>query len=104
MDKKNKELTRDDEIVKASIDYDIENGLQNVVGCNSVLKDYEYIYFNQNRAFVAGAKWADRNPRKGLVDIDKVCEWLEENLDNYVYNKGFVSKNGFIKSLRMAEE
>lgn len=26
--------------------------------------------------FIAGANWADEHPRKGLVDIDKVCEFL----------------------------
>ena len=27
----------------------------------------------------AGAKWADRHPREGLVDIEKACEYLEFN-------------------------
>ena len=26
--------------------------------------------------FVDGAKWADENPKEGLVSIDKACEWL----------------------------
>ena len=29
--------------------------------------------------FVCGAEWSDEHPRKGLVDIEKVCEWLKEN-------------------------
>ena len=28
--------------------------------------------------FVQGAQWADKRPRKGLVDIDKVCHFLGE--------------------------
>ena len=28
-------------------------------------------------------KWADENPKKGLVDIDRVCEWLDDHLDDY---------------------
>lgn len=26
--------------------------------------------------FEAGVEWADAHPRKGLVDIDRVCEFL----------------------------
>lgn len=29
--------------------------------------------------FERGVDWADRHPRKGLVDIDKACAWLAEN-------------------------
>ncbi len=35
------------------------------------------IYFYAD-AFEGGAVWADEHPRKGLVDIDKVCKWLEK--------------------------
>ena len=27
--------------------------------------------------YVWGAEWADEHPKKGLVDIDKVCEYLK---------------------------
>ena len=27
--------------------------------------------------YIAGAQWADLHPRKGLVDIEKACEWLK---------------------------
>ena len=33
--------------------------------------------------FVQGALWADEHPRKGLVDIEKVCEWLALNAEVY---------------------
>lgn len=36
-------------------------------------------------AFIYGAKWADEHPKEGLVSIDKVCEWLRENIDAYSY-------------------
>ena len=29
--------------------------------------------------FLEGVKWADEHPRKGLVDIDKACKYLEEH-------------------------
>lgn len=31
--------------------------------------------------FCNGAKWSDEHPRKGLVDINEVCEWLDGFLD-----------------------
>ena len=46
--------------------------------------DKEYI----EKAFQAGAKWADENPKEGLVSIDKVCEWIG---DAYLY--GVLDKN-----------
>ena len=35
--------------------------------------DKEYV----EKAFQAGAKWADENPIAGLVSLDKVCKYLE---------------------------
>ena len=32
-------------------------------------------------SFIEGAKWADENPKEGLVSIDKVCKYL----DNVLY-------------------
>ena len=34
-------------------------------------------------AFKEGAKWADNNPKEGLVSIAKVCEWLKNNVYEY---------------------
>lgn len=50
-------------------------------------------------AFKAGAKWQKKQT------IDKVCEWLEDNVDHYAYNKDFVpnAKERFIKMFRLAE-
>ena len=33
-------------------------------------------------SFIAGAKWADENPKDGMVSLDKVCEWLENECEN----------------------
>lgn len=33
--------------------------------------------------FDLGVMWADEHPRKGLVDIDRMCEWLDKNMDKY---------------------
>ena len=34
-------------------------------------------------AFEVAAEWADSHPRKGLVDILKVCEWLRVYHEDY---------------------
>lgn len=34
-------------------------------------------------AFMHGAKWADEHPRKGLVDIEEVCNLLRKKVGNY---------------------
>jgi len=37
------------------------------------------------RLFMAGAQWADQHPKDNLVDIDTACEWVKENIKNYVW-------------------
>ena len=36
-------------------------------------------------------KWADENPKEGLVSIDKVCKWLENDCDIKEYLGGIFS-------------
>ena len=36
------------------------------------------------KAFKAGAEWADEHPKEGLVSIDKAYKWIKENFENYV--------------------
>lgn len=38
----------------------------------------------QTDAFEAGAKWADKHPKEGLVSMDKVCAYLEMRIDEYI--------------------
>ena len=35
--------------------------------------------------FSTGAKWADEHPRKGLIEVEKVIEYLRKN--HHVMNK-----------------
>ena len=35
-----------------------------------------------------------------MVSLDEVCEWVNKYVDCYAYNKDFVKKEDFIKSLR----
>lgn len=48
--------------------------------------DYESYAAQEDiaHACIDAINWADEHPRKGLVDIDKVCEWLKDNLPNWV--------------------
>ena len=81
-------MKRDEEIIKASVDYNADKGKLHVIGGDAILSDEEFIAFNQNASFINGAKWADENPRKGLVNIEKVCKWLEQNISRYLFNTG----------------
>ena len=52
--------------------------------------------------FVDGATWADENPKEGLVSIDKVCKWIEENIWDFPWYDPDkpLSINDIIKELR----
>ena len=40
----------------------------------------EFPRFAERRiGFIAGSEWSDEHPQKGLIDIDKACEWLDEH-------------------------
>ena len=47
-------------------------------------------------AFIAGSEWRDSNPRKGMVNIDKVCEYLD------LYCRPFVLTSKDIADLKEA--
>ena len=50
-----------------------------------------------------GALWRDEHPRKGLVDIDKVCEFIETHYAEYMDFDNF-NCNLFVYNLRKAME
>lgn len=57
-------MTREEEIKQASeLAYPYSNG---------VFTD------GMRDCFIKGAEWTDQHPRKGLVDIEKACEWLSD--------------------------
>ena len=35
-------------------------------------------------AFAEGAQWADQHPKGNLVDIDNVCDWINDNYFEYL--------------------
>lgn len=71
---------------------------------------------NNYDSFKRGVKWADENPKDGLVNIDKVCEYLNKNIfQSYTYNarnkigcltvnNKFVNKDSFFEAFRKAME
>jgi hypothetical protein len=46
----------------------------------------------QRVAFVQGALWADENPRKGLVDIDKAYEWIADHITEYLDRSDYMAE------------
>lgn len=53
-------------------------------------KDFlPHITNTQLTLFAAGAVWADEHPKEELWNKDKVIEWLEDNLYDYIYINRF---------------
>ena len=48
-----------------------------------------------------GAKWADENPKEGMVSIDKACEYLENKLKGGL---GYYEHITFVNQFRLAME
>jgi len=48
--------------------------------------------------FIDGAKWADENPKQGLISIDKACEWLESAIRSYAGYYGTATR--FLPSIK----
>ena len=71
-------MTREEQIVQASVRFNAERNMLNVIGGSAILSEEEFMRFNKNPSFIAGAEWSDENPRKGLVDIDKAVKFLEQ--------------------------
>jgi hypothetical protein len=54
-------------------------------------------------AFTKGVNWSDNHPRKGLVNIERACEWLDVNFPT-MDSAGSWYKEGFIKQFKKAME
>lgn len=77
-------MTREEEITNAALEE-----------CAEQILDCKW-------AFMDGARWADEHPQKGLVNIDKACEWLKQ-FDAYrLCLEGH--KDYFIEQFRKAME
>ena len=54
-------------------------------------------------AVIDGALWADEHPNEGLVNIDKVCEYLANHIDKglVIYNNNtWLKRDEFIEKLK----
>ena len=95
-------MTREEEIQEAAEHYEQVDATN--LACDYGWGDRDI----QQQCFKAGVEWADQHPRKGLVDIEKVCDFIEENIDNYLYiNRDWNApqiKSNFIEDLRKAME
>lgn len=47
----------------------------------------------QEEWFIKGAEWSDKHPKKGLVNIEKACEWLDNNAEDYTIDGGLSIEN-----------
>lgn len=74
-------MTREEEIREASIDYQLSTNPRAIGGDAFADMARE---MNVNPSFIAGAKWADSRPRKGIVDIDKAYEWIACHITEYL--------------------
>lgn len=95
-------MTRKEEIRNASVAYNERAGKLLVMGGDSILSEEEYLEFNKNPSFIAGAEWVDKTM------IDRVCDWIEDNIYDYLYiNRDFNEadyKPELIEDLRKAME
>lgn len=66
-------MAREEEIIEASIDYQIATNPKCIAG--ESFADFAH-EMNVNQSFIEGAKWADQHPRKELVDKEKVEQWI----------------------------
>ena len=68
-------MKREEQILNKAIDYsEIEENFLEYDDCGDVCNDKTLI----ERAFIEGAKWADKTM------IERVCEWLKDNANGYL--------------------
>ena len=54
--------------------------------------------------FIDGAKWADENPKDGMVSLDKVEKYLRENIILYVWATNLDKREEWFRDFRKAME
>ena len=80
-------MTREEQIIEAGAYHSCGSRPPKTCGHNM----HELAYINRNLAFEAGAKWADENPKDGMVSLDKVCDLLYDMLhDQYINDSSMV--------------
>ena len=76
---------------------------------NVAISDCDLYGEDNHFQFTRGAKWADEHPKEGMVSIDKVIEWLDNNFMNLiwgatrsVYSGNFATVDEMIESFNNA--
>jgi len=69
-------MSREEEISKFAYDYSKQNYKGDSYEAYAEKEDIA-------KACIDSINWADQHPRKGLVDIEKACKWIEENIYDY---------------------
>lgn len=102
-------MTREEKIQKAADEY-TERG-ENLLEYSDNWQeytDYEYV----EKAFIAGAEWADKHLDINIVSllafaeaekdtIERACEWLEEHLPDY-WSQKIPNTDEFLEELKKA--
>ena len=94
-------MTRQEHI-EAAVDKYTDNPANYLEYCDDSWEDKTDIDYVE-RAFIAGIEWADEHPNEGLVNIDKVCEYLTNHIDKglVIYNDDtWLKRDEFIKKLK----
>ena len=67
-------MTREEQIKQAEVKY----------SDNTLFDGCDYIgQVAKQEAFIAGAKWADKHPKEGLISIDNVEKYLKKHIILY---------------------
>lgn len=62
------------------------------------MDEFQRYHTYPKEGFRAGAEWADKHPKKGVVSLYEVCSWLQNNIDDYTTSHG-VSSDCLIHAL-----
>lgn len=70
--------------------------------CKGIFTSYEYM--KPRMASLVKACYIDGATEQKAVDIEKACEWLEMNVEYWLYDDGFFDVLAMLKDFRKAME
>ena len=66
--------------------------------------DCEFFNGDLYAGIIIGAKWADKNPKDGMVSLDKVEKYLRENIILYVWATDLDKREEWFRDFRKVME
>lgn len=66
--------------------------------------DCEFFNGDLYAGIIIGAKWADENPKDGMVSLDKVEKYLRENIILYVWATDLDKREEWFRDFRKVME